>query len=139
MRRKRDRVIIDTNIWISYLISNEFSLLDNLIQEHSILLIFSNELLEEFYEVARRKKFIKYFTTEDLKSIVYLISRFAIFVEVKSVFTVCRDPQDNYLLSLAFDSQATHLITGDKDLLELHYFYKTKIVDYSTYIKSKQS
>lgn len=55
MRRKRDRVIIDTNIWISYLISNEFSLLDNLIQEHSILLIFSNELLEEFYEVARRK------------------------------------------------------------------------------------
>ena len=108
MRRKRDRVIIDTNIWISYLISNEFSLLDNLIQGHSILLIFSNELLEEFYEVAKRKKFVKYFTTEDLKSIVNLISRFAIFVEFKSVFTVCRDPQDNYLLSLAFDSQATH-------------------------------
>lgn len=137
MRKKRDRVIFDTNIWISYLISDEFVLLDKLIEEQLIVLVFSNELLEEFYEVAKRKKFMKYFTTKDLDTLIKFISTFAYFVNVRSEFTMCRDPKDNYLLSLSYDADATHLVTGDKDLLEMKYFYCTKIIDYSNYIKTK--
>lgn len=137
MQEKRDRVIFDTNIWISYLISNEFSFLDKLIEEQSIVLIFSIELLEEFYEVANRKKFKKYFTSNELGRLIEFISTFAYFVNVQSIFDVCRDPKDNYLLSLSYDAEATHLITGDNDLLEMKYFYKTQIIEYSNYIKTK--
>ena len=137
MQEKRDRVIFDTNIWISYLISNEFSFLDKLIEEQSIVLIFSIELLEEFYEVANRKKFMKYFTSNELDRLIEFISTFAYFVNVQSIFDVCRDPKDNYLLSLSYDAEATHLITGDNDLLEMKYFYKTQIIEYSSYIKTK--
>lgn len=32
---------------------------------------------------------------------------------------ICRDPRDDYLLAQAIASGATHLLTGDKDLLAL--------------------
>ena len=137
MQEKRDRVIFDTNIWISYLISDEFSFLDKLIEEQSVVLIFSIELLEEFYEVANRKKFMKYFNSNELDRLIEFISTFAYFVNVQSIFHVCRDPKDNYLLSLSYDAEATHLITGDNDLLAMKYFYKTQIIEYSSYIKTK--
>nr|WP_232285716.1 putative toxin-antitoxin system toxin component, PIN family [Crocosphaera chwakensis] len=34
----------------------------------------------------------------------------------------CRDPKDNKFLEVAVNGNATHIITGDKDLLELHPF-----------------
>jgi hypothetical protein len=43
----------------------------------------------------------------------------AVFISVFSNFELCRDPKDNFLLSLPQDRNATHLITGDKDLLIL--------------------
>ncbi|WP_345125583.1 putative toxin-antitoxin system toxin component, PIN family [Hymenobacter antarcticus] len=36
---------------------------------------------------------------------------------VTSVAEWCRDPKDNFLLSLALDSQADYLVSGDEDLL----------------------
>jgi len=137
MLEKRDRVIFDTNIWISYLISDEFSSLDTLIIDQYIDLIYSEELLEEFIAVARRGKFSRYFTENDVNYLVDGLLKFAEFFDVKSNFNLCRDPRDNFLLSLSFDAQATHLITGDKDLLEIEYFYGTRILDYAGYIKSK--
>ncbi len=52
----------------------------------------------------------------------------ALFIDVTSEVTVCRDPKDNFLLALSKDGKASHLITGDKDLLTLKKFGKTKIV-----------
>ena len=40
---------------------------------------------------------------------------------------MCRDPNDDFLLILAKDGKADYLITGDKDLLILNPFNKTKI------------
>ena len=137
MREKRDRVIFDTNIWVSYLISDQFSLIDNLIVNQNIDIIFSEELLDEFIIVTRRRKFIRYFTAQDLNLLLDGLHKFAIFIDVKSDFKICRDPKDNFLLSLSYDADATHLITGDKDLLEIKYFYGTNIIDYASYISTK--
>lgn len=52
-----EKIILDTNLWISFLISKNFSQLDELIENKNITLVFSNELLEEFIEVVRRPKF----------------------------------------------------------------------------------
>ena len=48
-------------------------------------------------------------------------------VPVPSKVTVCRDPKDNFLLSLAKDGNADYLLTGDADLLVLDVFKKTRI------------
>ena len=53
MPKRRDRVIIDTNLWLSFLLSRDFSRLDKIFADESVLLLFSQELLDEFIEVAR--------------------------------------------------------------------------------------
>jgi predicted nucleic acid-binding protein len=49
-------------------------------------------------------------------------------VPVTATVVECRDPQDNKFLELAVSGLATHLITGDGDLLALHPFRGIAIV-----------
>jgi putative PIN family toxin of toxin-antitoxin system len=43
-------------------------------------------------------------------------------ITINETIDICRDPKDNKFLELAISGKATHIITGDKDLLELHPF-----------------
>jgi putative PIN family toxin of toxin-antitoxin system len=92
-------------------------------------------LLDEFLEVAQRPKFKKYFSLPDLESLLLQVKNEAEFIEVTSNIKLCRDPKDDFLLSLAKDGKATHLITGDKDLLDIKIFEKTKIMTVTDYLK----
>ncbi len=134
MRAQRDRVIIDTNLWISFLLKSDFSKLDDIFETKHATLLFSNELLNEFISVTKRKKFRKYFDDQVVDNLLSTIRYRATMVLVKSEATECRDPKDNFLLSLAIDGMATHLITGDKDLLILKKYGKTRIVSISEYL-----
>jgi len=116
MPRPTDRIIIDTNLWISYLLTRNAKL-DRLLRDKIVTLLFSQELIMEFIEVARRPKFRKYFSSSDLDSLLVSISTKAIFIEVFTSIDISPDSKDNFLLALAKDGKATHLITGDKALL----------------------
>lgn len=59
MAKKVDRIIVDTNLWISFLITKDFKKLDEKIKTKSIRVIFSFELIEEFLTVVNRPKFRK--------------------------------------------------------------------------------
>ncbi|MGM9509718.1 putative toxin-antitoxin system toxin component, PIN family [Larkinella sp. GY13] len=137
MPKRKHRVIIDTNLWISFLLTKNFSKLDNVFADQTLTLLFSQELLDEFIEVARRPKFKRYFSLADLQALVEQISLRAEFVTVTSEITICRDPKDNFLLALATDAKASHLITGDKDLLDLQKFENTAIMTIATYLSGK--
>jgi uncharacterized protein len=137
MRRRKDRIIIDTNLWISFILTGDSSKLDEVINEDSSVLLFSIELLEELIDVASRPKFRKYFPTEDLISLLYQIEKNAEFINVVSSVEICRDPKDNFLLSLAQDGQATHLISGDKDLTEIGKFGETVTLTIAEYLKEE--
>jgi uncharacterized protein len=113
------RLILDTNLWISFLISSNYEKLDNLLFDQKCTLLFSHELLEEFITVANRPKLKKYFSKSDLFDLLETIDEVAEFVEVTSEVSECRDPKDNFLLSLAVDGNADYLLTGDNDLLVL--------------------
>lgn len=73
----------------------------------------------------------------DLQNLLQELSLRAEFIAVTSTVNACRDPKDNFLLSLAADGKATHLITGDKDLLDLQNFEETKIVTIAAYLSGK--
>ena len=112
----KEKVVLDTNIWIGFLIAKDFTRLDKLLFSHKVTLIFSKELLEEFIEVAQRPKFKKYFSSQDIEDILNTIDEYAYFVEAKSKTDICRDEKDNFLLSLSIDGQADFLITGDPEI-----------------------
>jgi len=134
MPAKKLKIVIDTNLWISFLISKKFDALDNLFSIDNLVLIFSEELLEEFVEVAKRPKFEKYFSTTDLVILLSQIYTKAQFIDVKSEISICRDEKDNFLLSLAKDSKANYLISGDKDLLQIQKLGNTNIITISEFL-----
>ncbi len=135
MQKIKHRIIIDTNLWISYLLTKELSKIDTLLKGNYVTLLFSQELLEEFIAVSHRPKFKKYFSNTDINELLSKINNKAEYIHVKSLINVCRDPKDNFLLSLAKDGKATHLITGDRDLLVLNKLGKTKILTIMDYFE----
>lgn len=134
MPNKVSRIILDTNLWISFLISRDFSKLDEILFQKKAVLVFSKELLDEFLEVTKRPKFRRFFSKTDVESILETIDEYADFVIVKSKITICRDPKDNFLLSLAKDGKADFLLTGDNDLLTIGVFEKTSIETISDFL-----
>lgn len=120
-------LILDTNLWISFLISSKYEKLDELLFNQKCKLLFSQELLEEFVAVAKRPKLRKYISRDELEDILETIDDVAEFVNVTSEISECRDPKDNFLLSLAVDGKADYLLTGDKDLLVLKKIGETEI------------
>jgi uncharacterized protein len=135
---KKHRIIIDTNLWISFLLTRQFTFLDNLLERKRVHLIFSEELLAEFLSVIKRPKLRKFFSEQDIEMLLEIIQKYSEFVNVTSVVNVCRDEKDNFLLSLAKDSSADYLITGDKDLLIIKRFEKTEIITVAEYKLSQK-
>ena len=105
--------------------------------ENRIVLVFSQELLDEFLEVARRPKFRSFFSTTHIEEILETINEYADFVKVHTKIEVCRDMKDNFLLSLSIDGNADFLLTGDKDLLELTKFGETTIITISDFLQDQ--
>jgi putative PIN family toxin of toxin-antitoxin system len=136
MLKKVDEIIIDTNLWISFLISKDFKQIDSKIFSGEIKILFSQELLEEFIEVTKRPKFRKYFTKKDIDQILDLFDVYGKYVNIKTRISFANDPKDSFLLSLANDARADYLITGDKQLLALKKFGRTRILQFSEYIKT---
>ena len=73
----------------------------------------------------------------DLEEILETIGRYADLVKVQTKIEVCRDPKDNFLLSLSIDGNADYLLTGDQDLLDLIKFGETTILTISDFLKDK--
>jgi putative PIN family toxin of toxin-antitoxin system len=137
MQNKVSRIIIDTNLWISFLITKDFAKLDEIIFSRNGILVFSQELLDEFLEVARRPKFRRFFSASDIEEILETVEEYADFVKVQTQIEVCRDTKDNFLLSLSVDGNADILLTGDKDLLDLIKFGETKIMTISNFLQEQ--
>jgi putative PIN family toxin of toxin-antitoxin system len=136
MANKPERIVLDTNIFIYFLISDSFHKLDKRLKSHQVRLLFSEELVSEFVRVVNRPKFKKYFSDKDIFNLLDELHNYADFVEVHSHVNVCRDKKDNFLLSLCSDGKASFLITGDEDLLVLKKYKKTTILKISDYLKT---
>jgi len=126
------RVVIDTNIWIGFLIGKALSGLSEALNDR-IRILFSEELFDELVEVLQRPKFKKYFSQNDIMELISLIHLITERIEIKERFEDCRDPKDNFLLDLCVSGNADYLITGDDDLLALNPFRGVEIINYRNF------
>ena len=133
-KSKQLKLIIDTNLWISFIISNKQNLLDPFLFSEEARLLFSTELFTEIQQTIAKPRLKKYFGTNALEEMLSTFEPYIDLIEVESIVTICRDPKDNFLLALAKDGKADYLLTGDKDLLDLIKFGKTKIKTITAFI-----
>ncbi|MEO5945994.1 MAG: putative toxin-antitoxin system toxin component, PIN family [Chitinophagaceae bacterium] len=81
-----------------------------------------------------KKRLQKYLDTEIVGQFWNFYNLSVAKIQVVSTVSVCRDPNDNFLLALDKDAKADYLITGDKDLLDLHTFENTIICTLTDFI-----
>lgn len=139
LKNKPLELIIDTNLWVSFIISNKQNLLDPFLFNKEARLLFSAELIREIQETIAKPRLKKFFKTNALEEMLSTFEPFIDLIEVESHVTVCRDPKDNFLLALAKDGKADYLLTGDKDLLDLIKFSKTKIKTITAFINETKN
>jgi hypothetical protein len=102
-------IVLDTNIWISFLIGQ-------------------TPQLYEVRDVITRPKFIKYFNDSERAQLEEFLVKTAYLVDPSEKIEMCRDPKDDYLLELACAGDADYLVTGDEDLLVLGTIKTTRII-----------
>jgi len=124
------RVVIDTNIWISFLIGKAIARLNQAIINDRVIILFSDDLFCELIEVLNRPKFKKYFSESAIQNLISLLNEKVELIKTSFHFDDCRDKKDNFLLDLAVSGNANYLVTGDSDLLILNPFENVEIISY---------
>ena len=138
-KNKSLRLVIDTNLWISFIISKKLNLLEPTLLAVNTRILFSSELVEELQATITKPKLQKYFSENALEEMLTVFDPYIDFITVKSKVAICRDPNDNFLLALAKDGKANYLLTGDNDLLNIGKYGKTIIIKISEFLEQNKS
>jgi putative PIN family toxin of toxin-antitoxin system len=121
---KADRLVLDTNVLISALLSlggRPRRLVEQL-AACSTILLFSDDTFRELAVRFAKSKFDRYRTREQMEQWLDWLSELAEWVHPPDVVQACRDPDDNRFLAVALYGEADAIVTGDRDLLVLHPF-----------------
>ena len=135
MEKEYKIIVADTNWWISLIIKkfeNKFAVI--LLSEHCKF-VTSNELTEEIKSTLSKQRLQKYLDKDIVGFFWEQYASFVTPIQVVSTVSICRDPNDNFLLALAKDAVADFLITGDADLLILEKFENTIICTLNDFIE----
>lgn len=130
---KTFKIIVDTNIWISFLIGKSLKGLQKYIDSQKVLIVTCSEQILELNEVFQKPKIKRYFNSEQIIEFFELLDESSVIIDIKTKTNLCRDLKDNYLISLALDSQADYIVSGDNDLLILSKVENTSIIKFSEF------
>ena len=129
MRDKPHKIIIDTNLWISFLIGlKSSSVIRSILTEGSIEIVMTEILKSEIMAVASRPKFARHFAPKACERLLNFLCARSKDYPLNNIPQRCRDPKDDSLLELARVADAGILITGDKDLTEMHQLGHCRIM-----------
>jgi putative PIN family toxin of toxin-antitoxin system len=117
------RVVIDTNVWISGLLTkagHPAQLVRKVVREG--IPVLSAETFAELKDRLWRPKFDRYVTLELRKALLSDIESIALWIDVPPQIAekqFCRDSTDDKFIHAALAAEAPWLVTGNEDLLVL--------------------
>lgn len=128
------RLVLDTNVLVTAILSpNSISAKILNWGEDNGIILYSTATLTEVLSVLGRSKFSKYIDHDDIDGLSIRIKTAWLFVEILNQVQLCRDPKDDKFIDLALNGGASHLITGDNDLLVLNPIENTSLINPRTF------
>lgn len=140
MKRDKQRIVVDTNIIISFLLKKNSipgKVVQSVIADKTPLV--SDEIEKELFLRVLDPKFDRYASREDRKDFFEMFVLRSEAVITTTRVSDCRDPKDNKFLELAIDGKADYIVTGDKDLLVLNPFRKIPILSPKEFLDLQES
>lgn len=126
------RVVVDMNVLISATIKPNSPLAQILvyIRNGRFEFLYFPQFLKEYADVVSRPHLWEkyHLDHEEIAALLQVMENRGVLVYVVTQVDICRDPDDNILLSLALDGKADYIVSGDKDLLDMVSFREIPIV-----------
>ena len=132
---KRDRVVLDTNVLISGLLSTTSTpaqAVERAISDGQLLA--STATLRELMTKLLSPKFDRYVPRERRDALLLRLAPLIEIVEVVQRVQASRDPDDDKFLEVAINGRADVVVSGDGDLLDLHPFRGIAILAPAAYV-----
>ena len=132
----RERIVVDTNVFISGLLSSTSHparLVERAIEHGQIL--GSTATLSELIETLLSPRFDRYVSRPRREALLDRLAPIVEMIEIVQHVRACRDPKDDKFLELAVNGEATVIVTGDNDLLSLHPFRGIDILAPAAYLE----
>ena len=127
------KVVFDTNIFISAFVisgSQAEKAVLRIIEGRDVLLL-SKGILDEVLTVLSTK-FSR--DKEEISRVAVILSEMAEWVEPSEKIKILNDDPDNRILECAVSGNADVIVTGDKGLMRLRGYGKTKIMSLKEYL-----
>ena len=127
-RRPLDKLVLDSNVIISYALKARFEEIVALKVVHGIEIYTCTKQLAEL-----ERSFIKlaHHLNSAPKHYLNLFRQLADLVEIDERFDRSPDAKDNYLFDLAYKVKSYYMVTGEKALLNMKQVNQTKIISIS--------
>ena len=135
MEKEIKIIVADTNWWISLIIKKFNNKFATILSSPNLKFVTSEELTNEIRETLSKERLQKNLDHETINRFWYQYEVIVTKITVISSISICHDPDDNFLLALAKDSNADFLITGDNDLLAIGKFKNTIICSLTDFIE----
>jgi predicted nucleic acid-binding protein len=117
-----ERLVLDTNVVLSGLLFPDSIPSRALLKAQSCTVLASEATCLELAEVMGRSRFDRYIEREVRRQIADAYAR------------AC-DPKDDKFLEVAVHGRADLIVTGDRDLLDLHPFHEILILTPAQYLE----
>lgn len=138
MQFDKQRIILDTNVIVSALISNSAptDVLYDIVLKNKVNLCLSAEVYDEYVSVLNRDKFSRFKNFKENAVIVLKeFDSIGQYYKTSQAVDLISDESDNRFLELALESSANYLITGNTQDFDFGTFHGTKIVTPRQYWK----
>lgn len=136
------KVILDANVWISYLLAPNEARTITLVVERCLAedveLFVPQELIQEMTEKVSTSTYLQtHILPEDLDTLIAIWASAATTPALieSEIPAYGRDPEDDYLVAYGVIYDVDYLVTGDPDLLILKQVSNLKIVKPRTFME----
>lgn len=133
------RVVLDTNIFVSALISrqgNPAKILDKW-QKKEIEVVVSSAIIAEIHQVTGYERLQKKYhrIREEREGLIDDLRKFATIVEPQQKLSVVlADESDNRYIECAVESGANYVVTGDPHLLTVNEYQGILMISPATFL-----
>ncbi|MCY4060492.1 MAG: putative toxin-antitoxin system toxin component, PIN family [Gammaproteobacteria bacterium] len=137
---RAERLVVDTNVLISAALRPQGQPRRVLEAVHATngALLFCDETFYELRSRLGRSKFDAYVSRNRRAVFLAQLTMVAEWVSIAGSKLGCRDPDDDKLLETALAGDADCLVTGDRDLLEMHPFRGIPVLTAAAFLASME-
>jgi uncharacterized protein len=136
---KHERVVFDTNVLISALLSTTSTPARALeVAITTDQLVATAATLRELMAKLLSPRFDRYVSQQQRDALLLRLAPLVEIVEVVEQIRASRDPKDDKFLEAAVNGRADVVVSGDRDLLELHPFRGTAILTPADYLAREE-